>query len=284
MIPLNRSYPCHPAAVVTAALLVLLAVATAPAFAEPTTTLTVTELAPDGVTVLNTTTVDCRWLEAHLPVLGDGITHYYHQGPVFEGDKWDPNETVNLKDRGAVKGTDVAAICGLVGGLAPGDEAMVAAADGYNVVYGYETLVHPPARLGPLVVTWYNGDDAKEGELQGTGYPPDFYTGMRLVFFADTSTNPGGLHVFGNEDMRVALPENAQYFYNDLLPSTSGISVKWISEVRVYRGGFTGDRHAPVKSLADANATTAAPSPTTAGGFVPLALAGLAGTLLLRRR
>lgn len=284
MILLTRHTPHHPAAVVLAALLALLAVAAVPALADPTTSFTVTEFGPDGMTVLNTTTVDCLWLEAHLPVLGDGVTHYYHQGPVFEGDKWDPNETVNLKDRGALKGTDVKEICGLVGGLAPGDEAMVAAADGYNVVYGYETLVHPPARQGPLAVAWYNGADAAAGELQGTGYPPDFYTGMRLVFFADTSTNPGGLHVFGNEDMRVALPENAQYFYNDLLPSTSGISVKWVSEVRVYRGGYRGDRHAPVKSLQSANATTTVPSPTQAGGLVPLALAGLGGALLVRRR
>ena len=286
MILLTRSYPNHPAAVILAALIALLAFAAAPALADPTTSLTVTEIGPDGTTVLNTTTVDCRWLEANLPVLGDGVTHYYHQGPVFEGDKWDPNETVNFKDRGALKGTDVASICGLVGGLAPGDEAMIAAVDGYNVVYGYETLVRPLARQGPLVVAWYNGDDVASGETQGTGYPPDFYTGMRLVFFADTSTNPEGLHVFGTEDMRVTLPENAQYFYSDLLPSTSGISVKWISEVRVYRGGYAGDRHAPVKSLADANATTAAPSPspTTAGGLVPLALGGLGGALLLLRR
>ena len=286
MILLTRYHPNHPAAVILAALVALLAFAAAPALADPTTSLTVTEFGPDGTTVLNTTTVDYRWLEANLPVLGDGVTHYYHQGPVFEGDKWDPNETVNFKDRGALKGTDVAAICGLVGGLSPGDEAMIAAIDGYNVVYGYETLVRPSARQGPLVVAWYNGEDAGSGETQGTGYPPDFYTGMRLVFFADTSTNPDGLHVFGNEDMRVTLPENAQYFYSDLLPSTSGISVKWISEVRVYRGGYTGDRHAPVKSLADATTTTTAPtpSPTSAGGLVPLALAGLGGALLLRRR
>jgi hypothetical protein len=285
VILLTREHPHHPAAIALAALLVLLALAAAPALAEPTTSLTVTEIGPDGTTVLNTTTVDCRWLETNLPVLGDGVTHYYHQGPVFEGDKWDPNETVNFKDRGAVKGTDVAAICGLAGGLRPGDEAMVAAADGYNVVYGYETLVHPPSRQGPLVVTWFNGADAATGELQGTGYPPDFYTGMRLVFFADTSVNPGGLHVFGNTDMREALPENAQYFYNALLPSTSGISVKWISEVRLYRGGYQGDRHAPVKSLQNTTSTTAPmPSPTKAAGLVPALIAGLGAAMLLRRR
>lgn len=284
MIFLTRHRSTHSAALVLAALLALLVLA-APALADPTTTLTVSEIGPNGVTVLNTTTVDYRWLEANLPVLGDGVTHYYHQGPVFEGDKWDPNETVNLKDRGALKGTDVKEICTIVGGLRPGDDAMVAAADGYNVVYGYDTLVDPPARQGPLVVAWFNGDDVKEGETQGTGYPPDFYTGMRSAFFADTSTNPGGLHVFGNEDMRVTLPENAQYFFSDLLPSTSGVSVKWVSEVRVYRGGFHGDRHAPVKSLRDANTTAPpSPSPTTAAGLVPAVLAGLGVALLLRRR
>jgi hypothetical protein len=275
------------AAVLSVAFLLLLAALAAPALAEPTTSLTITEIAPDGTTVLNSTTVDYRWLEQHLPVFGDGVTHYYHQGPVFEGDKWDPNETVNFKDRGAVKGTDVKDLCGVFGGLRPGDEALVAAADGYNVCYGYETLVHPPARQGPLVVAWYNGEDVAVGEKQGNGYPPDFYTGMRLVFFADTSTNPDRLHVFGNTDMKEALPENAQYFYNDLLPSTSGISVKWVSEVRLYRGGYHGDRHAPVKSLQDASNTTAAtlpPTTTRAGLPVPLALAALGGALLLRRR
>ncbi len=282
MTLLNRQPTHEPATVALAAILLLLAIAVTPALAEPTTSLTVTEFGPDGSTVLNTTTVDCRWLEANLPVLGDGVTHYYHQGPVFQGDKWDPNETANFKDRGAVKGTDVAAICGLVGGLRPGDEAMVAAADGYHVIYGYETLVHPPARQGPLVVAWYNGDDTKEGEMQGKGYPPDFSSGMRLVFFADTSTNPDGLHVFGNEDMRVCLPENAQYFYNDLLPSTSGISVKWVSEVRVYRGGYKGDRHAPVKSLRDATQTTT--TSATAGMPLLALLAGLGAAVILRRR
>ncbi len=286
MILLNNRSRLHPAAILVAALVGLLVLIPSPALAEPTTSLLISEIGPDG-TVLNSTTVDYRWLEANLPVKGDGVTHYYHQGPAFEGDKWDPNETVNLKDRGAVKGTDVADLCRLVGGLKPGDEAMVASADGYNVVYGYDTIVYPPSRQGPLVVAWYNGADAAEGEKQGTGYPPDFYTGMRLVFFADTSTNPDGLHVFGNSDMRETLPENAQYFYSDLLPSTSGISVKWVSEVRLYRGGFLGDRHAPVKSLTNgtsaANATTA-PETTHAAGLLPAVLLGIGSAVLLRRR
>ncbi len=285
MIVLTTRSAHHLAALIVATLVGLLMLAPVPALAEPTTSLQITEIGSDG-TVLNSTTVDYRWLEANLPVMGDGVTHYYHQGPAFEGDKWDPNETVNLKDRGAVKGTDVKDLAKLVGGLKPGDDAMVASADGYNVVYGYETLVNPPPRQGPLVVAWFNGDDVGSGEKQGTGYPPDFYTGMRLVFFADTSTNPDKLHVFGNSDMRETLPENAQYFYNDLLPSTSGISVKWVSEVRVYRGGFQGDRHAPVKSLTNATSTpgaTTAPETTRAGGLLPAALLAIGGVLLLRR-
>lgn len=286
MITLTRPRAFHPATILAAAFLVLVAIAAPPALADPTTSLTVTEIGPDGTTILNSTTVDIEWLEANLPVLGDGSTHYYHQGPVFEGDKWDPNETTNFKDRGAVKGTAVRDLCGLVGGLHPGDEAMIAAVDGYNVVYGYDTIVNPPSRQGPPVVAWYNGDDVASGEIQGTGYPPAFYTGMRLVFFADTSTNAEGLHVFGNEDMRVTLPENAQYFYSDLLPSTSGISVKWISEVRVYRGGYHGDRHAAVKSLQDANRTapTTAPATTRAAPLLPAGLAAWILASRLRRR
>ncbi|HON41032.1 MAG TPA: argininosuccinate synthase, partial [Methanoculleus sp.] len=57
--------------------------------AAPTTELRIVKIGADGVTVLNETTVDYRWMEENLPVLGDGVTHYYHQGPVFEGDKWD---------------------------------------------------------------------------------------------------------------------------------------------------------------------------------------------------
>ncbi|HQJ88554.1 MAG TPA: argininosuccinate synthase [Methanoregulaceae archaeon] len=286
MIILNNQSRLHPAAIFVATLVSLLVLAPAPALAEPTTSLLISEIGPDG-TILNSTTVDYRWLEVNLPVKGDGVTHFYHQGPVFEGDKWDPNETVNLKDRGAVKGTNVADLCGLVGGLKPGDEAMVASVDGYNVVYGYDTIVNPPSRQGPLVVAWYNGADAAEGEKQGTGYPPDFYTGMRLIFFADTSTNPDGLHVFGNSDMRETLPESAQYFYNDLLPSTSGISVKWVSAVRLYRGGFKGDRHAPVKSLTNgtsAAAATTKPATTQAAGILPAVLLGIGGAMFHRRR
>jgi hypothetical protein len=38
-------------------------------------------------TILGETTVTYQWLEENLLVQRDGVTHYYYQGPVFEGDK-----------------------------------------------------------------------------------------------------------------------------------------------------------------------------------------------------
>ena len=62
--------------------------------AAGTTSLHIVKYAADGVTVENETTVDYAWLEANLPVQGDGATHYYTQGPTFDpGNLWDPDET-----------------------------------------------------------------------------------------------------------------------------------------------------------------------------------------------
>jgi hypothetical protein len=246
-------------------MLTLLCIFAGAACAAPTTSLHVVKIAADGTTVLNETTVDYRWMEANLPVLGDGVTHYYHQGPVFAEDKeaqWDVNETTNFKDRGAVKGTNVADLCDLVGGMAPGDEVMIRASDGYHIEFGYTNIYEPEPRQGPIGICWYNGEDADVGERQGVGYPPDYHAGMRLVLFADTSVNPEGKHVFGNNDMRVCFPPERLHLFNDLYPSTSGYTVKWIEEVRVYEGGYSGAKNVPVKSLqgAEGDQTTALPT------------------------
>lgn len=229
-------------------LLLLVVCATTPVHADPTTAVHVIKYAENG-TVIGERTVTYQWLEQNLPVYGDGVTHYYHQGPVFEGDKWDPNETANFKDKGAVKGTDIKDLCELVGGMAPGDEVMIHAPDGYHVEFGYGNVYEPLPRQGPMVLCWYCGEDITGiGEHQGRGYPPDFYAGMRLVFFADRSSNAEGLHVFGNWDMHECFPETTQHFY-ELYPSTNGFSVKWVDELRIYSGGYTGERGDMVKSV-----------------------------------
>lgn len=252
-----------------------------------TTELQLTRIAENG-TILEQQTVSYQWMEVNLPVQGDGVTHYYHQGPVFTDDpeaRWDVNETGNYKDRGAVKGTDVKDLCNLIGGMTSDDDVMITADDGYHVEYGYTTIYTPSARQGPAAICWYVGEDVSGvGERQGIGYTgkDGYFLGMRLVFLADNSTNAEGLHVFGNNDMRETLPEKSVYFYDGLYPSTSGLTVKWVSEIRIYEGGYTGEAGALAKSLTNQTAvpTNAAASPLGTG----ILLAGILGAVILWRR
>ena len=236
------------------------------AYAVPTTAIHVVKYAADGTTVLNETTVDYYWMEANLPVQGDGKTHYYHQGPVFtdlKEDQWDRNESTNFKDMGAVKGTAVRDLCDLLGGMAPGDEVMVKSGDGYHVEFPYSNIYKPDPRQGTITVAWFNGDESSVGERQGTGHPPDYHVGMRLVFFADNSTNREGKHIFGNQDMREAMPAETIHLFDNLYPSTSGYTVKWVDEVRIYPGGYNGSADLLPKSYqSKMDETYPSPSPT----------------------
>jgi hypothetical protein len=219
--------------------------------AAPSTEVHIVKYAADGTTVLNETTVTYPWMEENLPVQGDGQTHYYHQGPVFADEKeaqWDVNETANFKDLGAVKGTAVRDLCDLAGGMSPGDEVMVKAGDGYHVEFPYENIYLPDPRQGPIAVCWFNGEESATGERQGTGSPPGYHTGMRLVILADTSTNSAGKHVFGNQDMREVMPAEMVHLFDNLYPSTSGYAVMWVDEIRIYPGGYHGSKDALSKS------------------------------------
>jgi hypothetical protein len=176
--------------------------------------------------------VDYVWIEANLPVLGDGVTHYYHQGPVFADtpdDRWNPMEDRNIleKDMGAVKGTDLKDLCDLAGGMVPGDTVSLKAADGFSKIFAYQNVYNPSPRQGPMVITWYKEDE---------GYVPDYRTGMRLVFFADTSVNPWGVHAFGNQDWHESADSSYYYFYvqgKERYPTTTGLSVQDVSEITI---------------------------------------------------
>ncbi len=200
-----------------------------------TTTLHVTKYDAEGINVTAEKAVNYEWLRDNLPVQGDGKTHYYHQGPVFEGDPWDPAETTNLKDKGAVKGTSVKDLCDLVGGMSSGDEVMLLATDGYHLEFGYSNIYEYDERQGPVTLCWYNGEDALDGERYGTGYPSagGYATAFQVVFQAQTK-NPDGKFVFGNTDMQVCLPETKYQHFYEGLASTNGLSGKWISRVYVY--------------------------------------------------
>ncbi len=211
-----------------------------------TTELTITKYANDGITILNQTTKNYSWLEANLPVKGDGSTHYYHQGPTFnDSDPYDPAEWQNVETRdfGAVKGTDVKDLCGLAGGAHTGDIIRIKAADGLTLNYPYEYVYTPDSRQGPMVITWFNGEESAGGyEDQGTGYPPDYFKGMRLIMFADTSSNPWGYHVFGNNDMLQVWAPQYRYNYSGIWPSSSGISEYNVRNISIMS---TGSVHHP---------------------------------------
>ncbi|MDD1709442.1 MAG: argininosuccinate synthase [Methanoregulaceae archaeon] len=212
-----------------------------PAAAATTTQLHIARYASDGTTLLNETTVDYQWMEAKLPVYGDGIIHYYHQGPVFIDDpdqgaeeilRWNSAEDVNVqeKDMGAVKGTSVRDLVDLVGGMEPGDTVTIRADDGFSKTFAYRNVYIPLGRQGPMVITWYREDE---------GYVPDYTTGMRLVFFSDTSTNPWGIHAFGNWDWHESADPEYYYYYmqgGERFPTTTGLSVQMVSSLDIREG------------------------------------------------
>lgn len=213
-------------------LLLLLCVVIAPVAAgSPSSEVTVSKLAVDG-SLIATKTVDYVWMEEYLPVQGDGFTHYYHEGPALgEEDgiaRWDINETGNIEDKdyGALKGTDVRDLCELVGGMSSNDTVKILANDGMSKRFGYRNVYNPDPRQGPMVVTWWRPDLGYTNE--------DYSDGMRLVFFADNSTNPWGWHVFGNWDMHECMDEEYWHYYvsgNDDYPATTGLSVKYVNRV-----------------------------------------------------
>jgi hypothetical protein len=239
------------------------------------------------VTVINQTTITYQEMEKNLPVLGDGITHYYLQGPVFVDDadpvrqaqlRWNAAEDTNVKekDMGAVKGTDLKDLCNLVGGMEQGDLVKIKAEDGFIKTFAFENVYTPSARQGPMVITWYKKDE---------GYVPAYRQGMRLVFFADNSTNPWGINAFGNEDWHVSASPEYYYFYQqgtERYPTTTGLSVQYVSEIQVYsRTTSTGEK-ASQASIPSATA------PARAGLslvtiFVSLAACGILGSLIQKR-
>jgi len=196
------------------------------------TELHIVKLAADGYTVLKETRVSYQWMEQNLPVRGDGTTHYYLQGPVFvdnQDDRWNPAEDTNVqeKDMGAVKGTDVRDLCELVGGMAEGDVLTVKATDGFSREFAYGNIYSPPSRQGPVVIAWYQA---------GQGYVPSYQDGMRLLFLADTSSNPWGIHALGVWDWHESAEEKYWYYYYDgtqRYPTTTGLSVRSVSEISI---------------------------------------------------
>jgi hypothetical protein len=204
--------------------LVFVLLPAAPASAKPSTSITVIRLAVDGTTANHSITYTWQELRDNFEVYGDGETHYYFQGIVQEGDKWNPTEDVNIKDCGAVKGTNLVDLCDEVGGMSPGQELTIKANDGWEYTFAYKNVYDYSPREGPMVLTWY-----QNGKNPDNGYGD----GMRVVWFADTSTNPEGLHIFGVWDWHEAAEEKYWYFNDGIYPTTTGISGKMVSIIRI---------------------------------------------------
>jgi hypothetical protein len=163
-------------------------------------------------------------MQSLLPVQGDGVRTYYHQGPSFDPDNlWDPDETLNLKIKGALKGTDLKDLCDLVGGMSAGDTVRVTAVDGFSKTFDYGNVYNPVPRQGKIVVSWYSDRD---------GYVPTWQEGMMLAYLAE-NTNAAGEYLFGNEDKRQTLPEN-RWHYFDIYPSSNGFTIKNIDRIAIF--------------------------------------------------
>ncbi len=251
----------------------------APAGAAPTTEVTITKLASDGTTVLAQETVNYTWMMNNLPVMGDGVTHYYHQGPVFIDNpddaveqqlRWNPAENINVleKDMGAVKGTNLKDLCDLVGGMNAGEELLVKSNDNWSMPFAYKNVYEYSDREGPMVITWYvDGLYSYPGHYPDTGYSD----GMRLVWLADNSTNPFGINAFGNYDWYLAADEPYWYYYYGSLtekyPTTTGLSGKIVSNITIFSDDPAPELTSITVSPADATVEIGVTRQFTATGY-----------------
>ncbi len=280
--------------------ILLLSVMSVPAFpvspvmaAGATSSVHVVKYGEDGVTVVDEETVSYRWMEKNLPKHGDGMTHYYHQGPTFDpGNLWDPDEALSLtlKDKGAVMGTSIKDLCDLVGGMTSGDEVLMHASDNWTIKFKYANVCEPQDRQGTIALCWYNGEEAEEGERYGEGYPGNngYRTALQIVIMAGT-TNAEGKYVFGNADMQAVMPpeEGYSHFYQDsegFWPSTNGLSGKWIDSVVIYPTGTAPEIPESDEHAAAADSSSDIPWFPIGLGVAGLLLVGTAIFLFVRKK
>ncbi|ABN07879.1 hypothetical protein Mlab_1718 [Methanocorpusculum labreanum Z] len=197
--------------------------------ADTTTSVEISRIAADGTTVLANETVTYEWMKDNLPIAGDGITHYGHQGPVFEeasgyyDDPWDPQEIINTDDAGALRGTSVLDLASLVGGIPENSTVKIIATDGLSRTFSSGYLISPTTKMGPLVLVW----EVNGVNVSAAGSSGDASDGMRIYFFADDG-------VFGNYDMFQTMPESDRYNYSSIYPSTRGLSVRSVDRIMIY--------------------------------------------------
>jgi hypothetical protein len=158
--------------------------------------------------------------------------------------------------------------------MSPENEIMLSSIDGWHAEFAFENIYEPMDKQGIISLCWYNGEDALSGERYGQGYPGGngYHTAFQIVFLAGT-TNPDGKYVFGNSDMRICLPdEKYQHFYEGL-PSTNGLSGKWIAEIAIYSG------EVPAKAIETFAAEASGEG--SSGSFVIPLIIGVVGLVII---
>ncbi len=133
------------------------------------------------------------------------------------------------EELGRNKGTNIKDLCNLVGGMKSGETVKIWDG-GFSKIFPDDNVYNPDPRQGPMIISWwFNGS-----------YVPGFSDGMRLLFLADTSTNPSGFHCYGAWDMNQTLDPAYHYFYYNsgdptpFYPTTTGLSVKYVNEILIY--------------------------------------------------
>jgi hypothetical protein len=108
---------------------------------------------------------------------------------------------------------------------------------------------------------------------------------MRLLFFADNSTNPWGIHAFGNSDWEKSAAPEYWYYYqqgNEKYPTTTGLSVQSVSDILIYSRSTTqGESTRKASTTPLAAPTQAGISPVTI--IYSLGTCCLVGYLLQKR-
>ena len=210
-------------------------------FNEPTAIpqLHIVKYGADGQTIVDEVWIDYTGMMQQFEVIGDGETVYSYQAVTMDPtDLWAPldESKSGTKIANAVKGTRVADLVGLVGGMGEGTDIVFIADDGWETVLPY-TTIYPTAEIyehqGDAVLAWY-----ADGE-----YVPGYTDGMRLFFMPEDT-------IFGQWDMHESIPEGYWHYYYQsysesdpvygeyapgiLYPSCAGLSPKYVTEIKVY--------------------------------------------------
>ena len=193
---------------------------------QTATPLHIIKYGPDGVTIINETNVTYQWMEANLPVIGNGTTVYRFEATTdIPSNIWDPEETYpgGFKIANAVKGSRLHDLCELVGGMGTGTDIKLIASDGYETTLPYSSVYTNPAvqaRQGDAILAWW-------GDGQ---YVPYYTDGMRLFFTPDD-------YIYGQWDMNQTMPPTYQHFYYKdgiFYPSCAGLSAKLVTTIKIY--------------------------------------------------